>query len=1586
MLHNSTKRNQYEPDQQVNSVQNNNYVTKPVKSMKKIQEVILKLMAIRVWLLVAIGIIILTITSASRAAIVGPYTNDFATLHLWHFDEINVTNPPPGAPTNALAYAYAYDAVTNNSQTSPIYFSYIPGQVGVSGWPGYPPNNFALQGQTGYSYAGVANYGYCVETTNFSCLLPPFYAPNPSTVNSVNWLAGTNLSDVINTNTGAFTFEAMVCPIVNPLTAGRNMEIIAGDSGFAFRAWQFRINSSGQLEANIGINNAGTTVHDVVKTLPSTGPDAVIVGQWYHVAVTYTGDSPTNGDTAKQLKLYWTLMDPTRTNADVLLATNLTYGFTNIAVPLVTIGGSGRGSPINNVGNSEGFGGFIDEARISSVCRKSTEMAFSPIPFIASPVINIAQTNQLIDYGQMLAITASETGTLPITNQWYQNGIALPGQTNANLIVSNVTFAANGNYQLFATNSAGSASSVICTVNVGAAFNGLFNTGVDANGNPTPASGAVDLHWTLVQSANPANSGPNAIDLGGQPTGAATGNDPVSGWIGTVAGGVGNANTGTYSYQTLFQIDNGDSASATLQGNIVACGPHGGDTVQAFLNGVETDITLAPNPISTVAPFVITNGLQAGSNVLVMTMNGNGGNTPEGCFRIHVSGIGNALPPSLPTFNSQPPASETVQYGATAVLPFVALGRPPLSYQLLSNGIAIAGAASQNLSFAATNFSPSEVVGGQFSANYQVVVSNDSGSVTSSVANVTIQIPALTLVSAGEPIWNPANNETNVVVVFSDAVDATTATTPGNYSLDNGASVLSATLVAPNEVVLTTSVLNPATSYTLTVQNVKDIFNITMLPSPASISVGIYPAATALWVKANTGVTTDANGVNQWNDLSGNGNNLLNSSGAPYEPQLVPNVLNGQPVIRFAATNENFMQAADSPTLEITADMTVLAVVNFATLAGNTNGMIVSKTAGNQPAPYDYYANSTAVTLLRGNGTGNKSVTSSKLPSVGFSHLLNVTMQGTSVTHRLDGNTNGSGTLSTGIADTGQPLTIGTRGDLVNRLSGDLAELIVIGSALSTNDLASLENYLATEYHLPIGTNSYPAITQQPVASTNVSQGSTLTVVAAASGNPAVAYQWYDTNNIAISGQTNATLVISNIQTGDSYYLQATNVYASVTSTVVAVSVISGLNVGLAPASVTVYAGQTYTYSAVALGTVPLHYQWFQGASPIPNATNASYSAVASLGSTTYSCTVTNAYNGYSSTNAGPVTLIGVAAPTNLFQTTVLGNHPVAYWQLNEVPDNGSGNNGTIAYDYVGGHNGAYTNVVLGFPSFSSISSTDTAVQIGSFVASNSFVGEINQSSSGVANVNFAAPSGGNAELSVEAWVSVTNTTETAGAGIVTKGYGNGGEQFDLDYNAGFRFFVRDASGSVHAAASAVTLAVNTWYHLVGVWDGAGGTAYLYINGVTNVVATGTPAGVGLLTAATTNIALPGAALVSIGARTSAQSVTNYDLQFKGRIEDVAVYNYVLTPTQVRADYVAGLKNAVFSTSPTNILFSVAGTNLTLSWPVNHFGWRLRAQTNSLTKGLGTNWATVANSSSTNAVIVPIIRNNGSVFYELIYP
>ncbi len=77
---------------------------------------------------------------------------------------------------------------------------------------------------------------------------------------------------------------------------------------------------------------------------------------------------------------------------------------------------------------------------------------------------------------------------------------------------------------------------------------------------------------------------------------------------------------------------------------------------------------------------------------------------------------------------------------------------------------------------------------------------------------------------------------------------------------------------------------------------------------------------------------------------------------------------------------------------------------------------------------------------------------------------------------------------------------------------------------------------------------------------------------------------------------------------------------------------------------------------------------------------------------------------------------------------------------------------------------------------------------------------------------------------------------------------------------------------------------------------------------------------------------------------------------------------------------------SLVNTNSTNITVSVSGGNLTLSWPSNHIGWRLQAQTNTLAVGIYTNWATVPGSTNVNTVVVPIVKTNGAVFYRLVYP
>jgi autotransporter-associated beta strand protein len=77
---------------------------------------------------------------------------------------------------------------------------------------------------------------------------------------------------------------------------------------------------------------------------------------------------------------------------------------------------------------------------------------------------------------------------------------------------------------------------------------------------------------------------------------------------------------------------------------------------------------------------------------------------------------------------------------------------------------------------------------------------------------------------------------------------------------------------------------------------------------------------------------------------------------------------------------------------------------------------------------------------------------------------------------------------------------------------------------------------------------------------------------------------------------------------------------------------------------------------------------------------------------------------------------------------------------------------------------------------------------------------------------------------------------------------------------------------------------------------------------------------------------------------------------------------------------------SVIATNPTNITFTISGNTLTLSWPADHLGWILQAQTNTLAVGIRTNWSAVPGSASANQYVTPINPANGSVFYRLISP
>ena len=159
-----------------------------------------------------------------------------------------------------------------------------------------------------------------------------------------------------------------------------------------------------------------------------------------------------------------------------------------------------------------------------------------------------------------------------------------------------------------------------------------------------------------------------------------------------------------------------------------------------------------------------------------------------------------------------------------------------------------------------------------------------------------------------------------------------------------------------------------------------------------------------------------------------------------------------------------------------------------------------------------------------------------------------------------------------------------------------------------------------------------PSITLQPADQT-VMQGSNAIFTAAASGDAPLSYQWLLNGNILsdggqISGATTTNLTISNLQftNGGNLVFVASNPVGSATSGAAALNVLAPPIIVLQPAAQNALPGGSAAFSAAAIGTQPIGYQWFFNNTPLADDSRI-------VGATTNSLTVgsvqTNDNGGY---------------------------------------------------------------------------------------------------------------------------------------------------------------------------------------------------------------------------------------------------------------------------------------------------------------------------------------------------------------------
>lgn len=256
-------------------------------------------------------------------------------------------------------------------------------------------------------------------------------------------------------------------------------------------------------------------------------------------------------------------------------------------------------------------------------------------------------------------------------------------------------------------------------------------------------------------------------------------------------------------------------------------------------------------------------------------------------------------------------------------------------------------------------------------------------------------------------------------------------------------------------------------------------------------------------------------------------------------------------------------------------------------------------------------------------------------------------------------------------------------------------------------------------------------------------------------------------NNDAFNGSMDHVAVFGQALSG----VQIADLYAAASGTTPPVP--PSFTSQPAPATPTLYAGQTARFSAQASGIPAPAYQWqiesngvfvnLQDGSRISgaNGTTLTIGNVNSSDATNY---LLNASNSFGSTNSSTVELAVVQPPAaGSYASAVVGTKPWAYYELTETNDPSTGS--TVAYDYVAGYNGVYgTDVQNGF---NGVSGPVPAEGFPDFPTNNAAASFINTGSADPNSAISVTPWGLNTNtVTFTAWINPTGL-QTAYAGLI---------------------------------------------------------------------------------------------------------------------------------------------------------------------------------------------------------------------------
>lgn len=219
---------------------------------------------------------------------------------------------------------------------------------------------------------------------------------------------------------------------------------------------------------------------------------------------------------------------------------------------------------------------------------------------------------------------------------------------------------------------------------------------------------------------------------------------------------------------------------------------------------------------------------------------------------------------------------------------------------------------------------------------------------------------------------------------------------------------------------------------------VTDHYTRIVLSSPAEISDLV-----GWWDASDAGTITESGGaVSQWDDKSGNGLHVSQSTGTK-KPTTGVATQNGLNVISFDSTDW-LKKSGHTPIMG--SGGTLFFVFRKTGTANAYESAPLTLTAGNNPRPSDYWNTGSfgGLTSVRQNGAtvvGYNVATSTTWSQVTFA-------------------------VASGGSTTSQVVTIASRDDEVTQLTGDIAEIVAYNRTLTVLERDAVETYLATKWGL----------------------------------------------------------------------------------------------------------------------------------------------------------------------------------------------------------------------------------------------------------------------------------------------------------------------------------------------------------------------------------------------------------------------------------------------------------------------------------------------------------------------------------------